>query len=67
MEPGNGKYLPPLFQSLPCGNERPALQRSLDHETASAHAADDAVAARKIARYSRRAQWKFGNKSSLLS
>src|SRR5687768_11237108 len=64
MEPGMANT------SRPCSSAcraviREPLCRAANNETASAHAADNAVAAREIPTDRRRAQWKLGNERSL--
>ena len=46
---GNGKDFPPLFGSETGGDERTALRRGFDDEDTERKAADDAVAAWKVA------------------
>ena len=62
---GQRKDFAPLLVGKPRRDLRAALQRGFDHQAAAAHAADDTIAAREVARNRRGAECKFRDQRTL--
>ncbi len=63
---GDGEYLASGFGGQPCGNQRTATRRGLDHQATQAKPGDKTVAAGKIGRQRRGAEREFAEDHAIV-